>query len=235
MNDRQTVVLEFEAVTYRSPSDAYASFEGASFELCSGDLMSVQIDRDSEHVPVADLATGLLPPSSGYIRFSGKDWQGMDAFGQSAARGRIGCVLENKSWISSLTVKQNLVLRERHHTTRSGPDILKEAEALVRQVGLSDIPEGRPDSIRPRELRMLEWIRAFLGTPDLVVLMFPERETFSGACSVCMDLVERARHAGTAVLWVSDQHEVWHLPQMKEAKCYEISNEQWLLARREMT
>ncbi len=234
MKDRQTMVLEFEAVTYRSPSDAYASFEGASFGLRFGELVGVRIDRDSEHVPVADLATGLLPPDAGTILYCGKDWQGMHAFGQSAARGRIGCVLESKSWISSLTVKQNLLLRERHHTSRKDEDILRDAETLVHQIGLSDIPEGRPDMVRPRELRMLEWVRAFLGSPDLVVLMFPERDTFSGACSVCMELVDRARQDGTAVLWVSDRHEVWQQPQMKEAKQYEISNDQWLLGRREM-
>jgi phospholipid/cholesterol/gamma-HCH transport system ATP-binding protein len=226
-------VLRFEEVAYRSPIEAYASFGEASFTLQAGGLVGLHIDRDSEHVPIADLAAGLLAPTSGAVFFGGRDWQGMDAFDQAAARGTIGCVLEEMSWITSLTVRQNIMLRERHHTTRSEEEIGAEAERLSGIAGLSGIPEGRPDRVRPRELRVLEWVRAFMGTPTLVVLVFPERDAFTGACDACMALVEKARSEGTCVVWVSDRDEVWRHPFMKSADQYEIKDERWMPRRME--
>ncbi len=228
----KTTVLQFESVVYRSSVEAYASFGGASFTLPSGGLVGVHIDHDSEHVPIADLATGLLPPTSGRICFGGKDWQRLNPFAQAAARGGIGCVLEAKSWISSLTVKQNIMLRERHHTSRSDADIEREAQHLCKRAGLPGIPESRPDLVRPRELRILEWVRAVLGTPALAVLVFPERDAFSGASAVCMDLVDQARAEGTAVIWISDRNEVWQDPHMADAEHYEIKDGQWMPYRR---
>jgi len=232
MSDKPAV-LQFERVGYRSPIEAYASFEDATFTLCAGGLLGVHIDRDSEQVPIADLATGLLPPTTGRVLFGGSDWLRMNAFEQAAARGRIGCVLEADSWISSLTVRQNILLRERHHTQRSDRDIGEEAERLSRAAGLEGIPEGRPDRVRPRELRVLEWVRAFMGTPALAVLVFPDRDAFSGACDVCGALVEQARAAGTAVMWISDRAKVWSQPFMAGAEHYEIRDERWIPRRRE--
>lgn len=226
-------VLRFNGVAYRSPIEAYASFGSASFTLRSGGLMGLHIDRDSEHVPIADLATGLLEPTEGQVFFRTRDWGRMDAFEQAASRGRIGCVLEESSWIGSLTVRQNILLRERHHTQRSDMEIEEEADRLSRMVDLSGMPDGRPDKVRPRELRVLEWVRAFMGTPALVILVFPEREAVRGACDSCMVLVEQARAAGTAVLWISDSEEVWRQPFMKNAEHYEINEERWIPRRRE--
>lgn len=229
----ESSVLRFEGVEYRSSSEVYASFAGAEFTLCAGGLTGVHIDRDSEHVPLADLATGLLVPLAGRVLFGGCDWTRMSVFEQAAARGRIGCVLEANGWISSLTVRQNILLRERHHTLRTEEDLVGEAERLCRVAGLDGIPEGRPDRMRPRELRVLEWVRAFMGKPALAVLVFPERDASSGACDACGALVERARAAGTAVLWISDRTEVWSQPFMAGAEHYEIRDERWVPRRRE--
>lgn len=228
MTGQQQTILRFETVGYRAPNDSYASFSGGSLTLRPGELAAVHIDHDSEHVPIADLATGLQEPTSGRVLLEERDWQVMNAFEQARARGRIGCVLEQPSWISSLSVRQNIMLRERHHTHRSDKEIADEADELCRLAGLKAIPALRPDRVRSRELRMLEWVRAFMGRPALVVLVFPERDAFAGACPACAQLVERARSAGTAVLWISDRADVWRQPLMAGADHFQIKDERWM-------
>ncbi len=233
MSKEEQAILRFEEVAYRSSDESYASFSGASLELRPGGLVAVHISHDSEHVPIADLATGLMEPTAGRVFLEGRDWKALDAFEQAAARGRIGCVLEQPSWISSLSVPQNIMLRERHHTRRPEAELAAEADQLCRLVGLEAIPALRPDRVRSRELRMLEWVRAFMGRPVLVVLVFPEREAFSGACTACARLVERARSAGTAVLWISDRADVWRQPLMAGADHFQIKDERWIPLNRE--
>ncbi len=228
MIDTQQTILQFETMGCKALDESYASFTGASLSLAPGGLATVLIDHDSEHVPIADLVTGLLEPSSGRVLFEGRDWLDRGPFEQAAARGRIGCVLEEPSWISSLGVLQNIMLRERHHTRRPDAEIADEADQLCRLAGLGEIPKVRPDRVRSRELRMLEWVRAFMGSPVLVVLMFPERDAASGACVACAQLVERARAAGTAVLWISDRPEVWRQPLTGNVSHFQIKDERWI-------
>ena len=233
MVDKLESILRFEAVAFRSPDESFASFTDATLALCAGELAALHIDHDSEHVPIADLATGLLAPTRGRVCMMERDWQEMDAFEQAAARGRVGCVLETPSWVSSLSVEQNIMLRERHHTRRPDAEIAHEATQLCRLAGLKSIPTVRPDRVRSRELRMLEWVRAFLGNPALVILVFPARDALSGACTACAQLVERARVAGTAVLWISDRAEDWRQPMMAQGDHFQIKDERWIPLNRE--
>jgi phospholipid/cholesterol/gamma-HCH transport system ATP-binding protein len=228
MTEMKQTILRFEAVDYRAVSEASASVSGISLALAPGALAAVHVDHDSEQVPIADLASGLLVPSAGRILFEEQDWQSMDPFEQAAARGRIGCVLEQPGWVASLGVLQNIMLRERHHTRRPDAEIADEAGRLCQLAGLDAIPAVRPDRVRSRELRMLEFVRAFMGTPALVVLAFPEREALSDACAVCAQLAGRARAAGTAVIWISDDAEVWRQPLMESAEHFQIKNERWM-------
>jgi len=231
--DTIQTILRFDAVSCVIDNDSVATFRDAGFSLEAGRIAAVHIDADSEQVPIADLATGLLAPASGRVFFKERDWAAMGPFEQAAARGRIGCVLEQKNWISSLTVLQNVMLRERHHTLRPESDIAEEALRLCRRIGLDDVPVVRPDRVRQRELRMLEWVRAFMGRPDLVVLAFPEREALAGGSECCMRLVESAISEGTAVMWISDRSDVWCQPLMQAADHYEIKAERWLPLERE--
>jgi len=231
--DTIQTILRFEAVSCVIDNDAVASFRDAAFSVKSGKIAAVHIETDSEHVPIADLATGLLAPVSGRVFFKERDWELMGPFEQATARGRIGCVLEQKSWISSLTVLQNIMLRERHHTLRLESEIAEEARCLSRMIGLDDVPVLRPDRVRQRELRMLEWIRAFMGRPDFVLLAFPERDALGEGVECCMRLVEKAISEGTAVMWISDRPDVWRQPLMQAADHYEIKAERWLPLERE--
>lgn len=227
MRAEQTV-LRFEDVGYQSPSEAFASFCGGSLVLRPGELVAVHIDRDSEHVPIADLAAGLLEPTSGRVLFEEDDWAGMSPFPASAARGRIGCVLEKPSWVSSLSVQQNMMLSERHHTNRPDAEIVDELKALCQVVGLPLVPQVRPDRVRSRELRLFEWVRAFMGQPTLVVLVFPERNALSTGTMAFSKLVSQAREKGTAVLWVSDFPDTWGQVVSRDANHYQIKDERWL-------
>jgi len=220
-------VLRFDRVCYSADSEHCSSLEDADFSVAAGETLLVRVDGDSEHAPVLDLALGLFRPRSGSVQFMGKDWSVMDAFEEAASRGSIGCVFETSGWISSLSVIQNIVLRERHHSHRNEIEIVREAEELAALAGLTMLSSQRPEMVRQRELRVCEWVRACMGDPKLIVMISPEREAASYALGHLIDLVERATSRSTAVLWLTADKEVWEHGRLCNVRRCAIEQERW--------
>ena len=83
-------------------------------------------------------------------------------------------------------------------------EIAKEAEALVRQFGLEDLPRVRPAVVRRSDLRRAEWARAFIGEPRLIILENPTKDVYMDALPALLDAVKAARGRGAAVIWMTD-------------------------------
>jgi len=201
--------------------------EGVHFTLSSGEIVLVQADHDSEDIPFLELAIGLLAPDQGRICFEGQDWCTMGYPAQLAARSRIGTLARRQVWLANQTVLRNVLLGQRHHTLRSEEQLEAEADMLANRVGLAGIPRSRPEAVAARPLRMAGWVRAFMGHPVLLVLMFPGHEAVMGWPSMLDDLLQRALQAGAAALVVSDQERLVSLPVMLEARRFRIEAGTW--------
>jgi phospholipid/cholesterol/gamma-HCH transport system ATP-binding protein len=124
-----------------------------SFELNSGDLLLVRIERENERLPLADAAEGIAPATQGGVMFRGEDWQVMSADRAAAQRGKIGRLFEDEGWINDVDVEQNIMLAQLHHTRRTEAEILEEALKFARMFGLPGLPRGRPGKVRRWDLR----------------------------------------------------------------------------------
>lgn len=151
----------------------------------------------------------------------------MGPFDAAANRGRIGCVFETPGWISSLTVAENVMLRERHHGCRRNQEIRAEADALATQLGTGPLPQLRPHRVRKRELRIYEWVRACLGRPSLLILECPERGVERAALDALVDVVTDAVTQGAAAIWLTDSETVWRHDGLKHTARAVIEQEQW--------
>ena len=200
-----TPILEFDCVSLRKVAHGQAEMHGVSFRLMPGDLARVQLEPGNEQLPLADAAEGLIEPDEGSVAFMGERWPEMTPDRELALRARIGRVFYGHGWISNLNVLENLILAQRHHTSRPDPEIMAEAQDLARSFGLREVPAGRPALVLQRDLRRAEWIRAFLGQPALILL---ERPTFGVAVEhvpLLIRAVEAALAGGAAVLWTHDK------------------------------
>jgi ABC-type transporter Mla maintaining outer membrane lipid asymmetry ATPase subunit MlaF len=200
------IVLEYRGVHYSAVAAHITPVVGATFMLRSGELMAVRMDSEVEHAPILDLCLGLAEPQSGAILVAGTGWRDMDAFEEAAARGRMGCVFETPGWISSLTVLENIMLRERHHTQREDTEIRDEVFALAERMGIEDTSdiELRPDKGRSRRLRVYEWVRACMGEPAAILMAFPERGMPSRYREKGLALLEYMASRGAAVFMMTD-------------------------------
>lgn len=198
----------------------------ASFDLEPGTVGVVQLGSAQETIPpLCDLAQGLVSPEEGTVSFLGNDWKRMGPYQQGRNRGRIGRVAQRTSWVSNLSIFENMALRERHHTHRRNRDIDADIRTLADVLQVSDVINSpTPENLPQHKQRACEWIRAFLGTPDLVLLERPTQGVDPVARRALADLVRSALHRGAAVLWLTECPGISDCLQDVNPQIYHITN-----------
>ena len=202
-------ILAFQGVTVESQPSYETTLVDADFSLPAGGLVLVRLPAGVTRVPLADAAQGLIEPAHGQVVFMGEDWRFASPDHAAVLRGRIGRVFEQQGLISNLDTDENVTLATRYHTNRSEESILEEAEKLARQFGFAELPRQRPSLLKRSELRRVEWVRAFLGEPTLIILEEPMVGVYPDALSSLVDAVKTARERGAAVLWICSDEASW--------------------------
>jgi phospholipid/cholesterol/gamma-HCH transport system ATP-binding protein len=177
--------------------------------LRPGQLCLVHVPVGRRHTPLADLAEGLVHPDRGEVTFQGERWGGLGPGQAAARRARIGRVFHQGQWLDNLTAAENVELAQLHHTRRKAEDVRAEAVALSRLMGLPGLPLDRVRNHRADDLQRAACVRAFMGTPELVLLETPAGQTPGQLVDPLIQLVRRGLGHGAAVIWITCNETVW--------------------------
>jgi len=210
-----TPILEYDNVTFVGDRVYDSGISGISLAIRPGELAIVLLERERTHLPLADLAAGILAPDEGQIRFQGSDWSVIAPDAAADLRGRIGRVFEGNPWIDGIEMDQNIMLAEMHHTRRSSADMIREAEALSRTFDLPGLPLRLPSTVRGKDLVRAGCVRAFMGKPDLLVLERPTAGVYPELLPPLLNKLRAERDRGAAVFWLTDNSEVWDNPGVR--------------------
>ena len=204
-----TSILEFREVTIRAGALQTTGMRDVDFSMIRGDIALVMVEEGHEHLPLAPLAQGLLTPDAGKVYFEGECWEDAGPGRQSMMRGRTRRVFGHYGWVANLDMMENLCLAESHNTQRPLEDIMQEVRSLARRFGIDEVPEARPTRVHPLILRKLEWVRAFVGSPRLIILERPFLGAPKADGARLIEAVCEAAKRGVAVLWISDEPRVF--------------------------
>lgn len=149
---------------------------------------------------LADLVCGIRRPLAGTVRFADVDWAAAGPREAGRMRHRIGRVFAGAAWMSNLDVDENIILGARHYSGRRDADLLAAAKAGALQMGLPDVPAGRPAWADRRDLQLAQWIRAGLDAPALLLVEDPAEDLQPGDAPLVRAAVARAVEAGAAAL-----------------------------------
>lgn len=172
--------------------------------VAAGELVLVDAADAEQERLLADAVCGLVAPRAGRVAFLGRDWQEQTIEYANALRGRIGHVFRSGGWVPYLSVNDNVLLQQLHHTRRRYAELRDQAARLAGRFGLPGLPMERPVELPAADLQRAACVRAFLGTPSLVIVE-------SGAVAsedLLVPLVETMREArdrDAAILWLVDQ------------------------------
>jgi len=180
----------------------YRALFGVSFTVPQRGIVALLGSNGSGKSTVARVASGLVPVTSGVIRFDGDDITGMAA--HKIAHAGVAHVPEGRGVFSSLTVDENLTLAFRQKVGRRGvADAFERAfaafPALVacrRQLG---------GTLSGGQQRMLSLARVLAAPPRLLIV----DELSLGLAPVVIDAVYdgllAVRDSGCAILVVEQQ------------------------------
>jgi phospholipid/cholesterol/gamma-HCH transport system ATP-binding protein len=213
IDDRSPPVLQLEDVWLPLP-DHDAVGVAVEVTLRAGDLILVQ-PGDEQHARVlADVACGLLTPARGTVRFLGRVWSELPADQANALRGRIGQVVRRGAWLPYLSLLDNVLLAQLHHTRRPYPELCAEAARWAAWFGLPGVPTGRPDAASPGILLRAACVRAFLGAPILIVIESVSEGLRDGLLAPLVNAMRAARDRDAAVLWFCQDHDLLEDPTL---------------------
>jgi len=208
-------ILKLHDVSITADNASGPGVGNLNSSLAAGELVVVFLEKEPARRLLADVAEGLVAPAQGVVTFLGEDWQAMSPDRVAQQRGRIGRVFEGECWLSDLDVDQDITLAERHHTRRVRTDIEAEAIQLCHDFGLPELPCGRSSGIRRQDLQKAACVRAFLGAPVLLLLENPASGLYADLIVPLLKTVRAARQRGAAVMWTTDQLEVWNHPELR--------------------
>ena len=179
--------------------------EGYSLRLRRGEILGIIGPNGAGKSTIFNLLTGHLRPTSGRVRFCGRDIT--RASPDSIARMGIGRTFQNIRLFASMTVVENVVaacqLRERVgvlSTLLSLPSFRRTEERLVEKsleqlglFGLQDRASAMASSLPYGDQRRLEIARALAIEPALLLLDEPTAGMNSLESTVILDLIRRIR------------------------------------------
>lgn len=202
------VILNFDAV---KSSQLFGSYSDAllTFTLSPGDLVLVDARDLTLASGLADLCCGLGSVEAGTIHFLERDWALQSREQADALRGRIGRVLAAPAWLPFLDATENILLGQTYHTRRALPDLRAEATALAREFGLPGLPVGPIGQLTPDDLARAGFVRAFLGSPRLVLLESPIQGYYTDLMPVLLNRLADLRDSGAAAVWLTRSRLVW--------------------------
>jgi phospholipid/cholesterol/gamma-HCH transport system ATP-binding protein len=207
---KQRVVLRFEETVLMTETYGTAGSDELSLSIYSGDLVLIRLARLEQTATFADTCAGIIQLDIGAVYFLGRSWPELPPDQANAMRGRIGRVFKTGNWIKHLSLMENILLPQLHHTRRSIRRLRDEAGELAQQFGLPGIPLDLPGDIPAADLQRAACVRAFLGRPALILLEEPTAGVYLEIISALMNAVREARERGAAVIWLTQKNLIWN-------------------------
>ncbi len=203
MSVERKKIIELQGVGARAGRRYDVDLSGVSLCLESGEAAILTVPKTGLSTPLADVCCGLEDPEEGVVRFLGLPWTERSNAQMNQARGRIGRVWAGTAWVGNLDIDENIVLPQMHHTHRPLAEVREQAKSLSRSFGLDDLPHTRP-AWTPQNIRQkAQWVRAMMGSPDLLLLEFPDNDIEEADRVRLAAAVDQSRARGGAVLWIT--------------------------------
>ena len=217
------VILSFNDVSLMTDPAGRSESLDLSLNLLGGELLLVRIERQRQETAFGDACAGLTLPHKGQVYFLGKEWSQLPPDTANALRGRIGRVFARGNWLGHLSLLENVLLPQLHHTRRPVAELRDAAVMLADKFGLPGVPVGYSNDSLPVDLQRAACVRAFLGQPVLILLEEQSPGCFKEMMPNLINAIREARNRGAAVMWLTSDKFIWRDQSIPASRRYRLA------------
>jgi ABC-type lipoprotein export system ATPase subunit len=165
------IVLEDVTKVYElGKGNSVTAVRGVSLEIGAGEFAVIVGRSGSGKTTLLNLAAGLTRPTSGRVTLDGVDLWKLTDQQQSTVRNRkIGFVFQFPSLLPTLTAYENVILPTGLSPNGRRPDARERAEAMLREVGLSDKLNAYPRQLSAGQQQRVVVARSLINQPQLLL------------------------------------------------------------------
>ncbi|MFT3797295.1 ABC transporter ATP-binding protein [Microbacterium sp.] len=200
-------VLQLHAATrvHGEGAREVVALRDANLTLLPGEFVAVMGSSGSGKSTLLHLAGGLDQPTAGSVTVEGTDLASLNATRLALLRRRsIGYVFQDFNLLPSLTAMENVTFPleldgQPAHRAR------KAALALLRETGLADIADRRPDELSGGQAQRVAIARALIGARRLILADEPTGALDSATGAAVLELLRDRADRGAAVLMVTHE------------------------------
>ncbi|MEE2711852.1 MAG: ABC transporter ATP-binding protein [Planctomycetota bacterium] len=161
----QDVVMRYDRV-----SSAPEVLKGVDLEIAVGASLAIVGPSGSGKSTILNIVGGLLPPTSGAVRFDGADVLAMDADALAAFRSRsVGFIFQSHHLLPQLSALENVLVPTLVLDAQAKVGAEARARSLLEDVGLADRTDHRPAQLSGGECQRVAVVRALINQPRLVL------------------------------------------------------------------
>jgi putative ABC transport system ATP-binding protein len=196
--------------TYRIGRDVEVrALRGVSFAVEDGEHVAVVGTSGSGKSTLLNLLGALDRPTSGYVRFLGRDVRELSDSELAELRNRrIGFVFQSFHLLTRMTALDNVSLPLIYRSTPRR-ERRARAEAALAAVGLADRMDHRPTELSGGQQQRVAIARALVTEPDLILADEPTGNLDTATGGEILGLLDNLHdEQGTALVVITHEHEV---------------------------
>ena len=221
--EEHRVILGLDSVSLITDPIEPSTSIAVNLKLHGGELALIRVERQQQGTILGDTCAGLEIPPEGQVSFLGKEWSQLRPDIANALRGRIGRVYARGNWLGHLSLFDNLLLPQLHHTRRSLNEVRDEAATLCENFDLPGVPLGFSEDSLPVDLQRAACVRAFLGQPMLILLEESSKGCFKEMMTNLINALREARNRGAAVMWLTSDKFIWRDESIPATRRYRLA------------
>ncbi len=191
--------------TYRRGTHEVSALRGVTFELPAGSFAFVLGPSGSGKSTLLQLLGALDEPTSGELTLAGQRLRGMTAHQRdNFRREQVGFIFQSFNLLSNLTAVDNVLVP---FLPKGIPaELRSRAVELLKQVGLGERLDHRPNQLSGGEQQRVAIARALLKRPKLVLADEPTGELDSQTGAEVFRLLRelREQHHATVIVVTHD-------------------------------
>ena len=205
-----TPIIEIKDVTkvYKVGTEKILALDKINLSINQGDFCCLLGSSGSGKSTLMNIIGCLDTPTSGRYFINGKDVSNIDDDSLSEIRNKeIGFIFQTFNLLPRATALENVMLPQIYAGVPRS-ERLKNAENVLRKVGLSDRMEHRPSELSGGQKQRVATARALINNPSIILADEPTGALDTKTSLEIMGLLKDIHAAGNTVIIITHEEDI---------------------------